>query len=101
MRAPEFALALLTELENSAPELLALLADQVEAGDAEAATGSLHKLKGATGIVCANHLCELARSGEIAGRDGDNQRLKSLLPEIRKGWDECRAFLPTLRERLS
>ncbi len=101
MNDAEFALALLAELESSAPVLVDRVAAEVERGAVMAVAESMHALKGATGIVAAKHLSELARQGELAGRRGDLSQVRKLMAPIHSELASCLSSLPELRRQLS
>lgn len=95
-----FALALLAELETAAPALVDQLAEEISRGELNAVAESMHTLKGATGIVAAERLSELARQGEAAGREGDLDQVQALMSTIHSELAFCLESLPGLRQRL-
>ena len=101
MNDSSFALALLSELESSVPPLVDQILELVDRGETAAASELMHSLKGATAIIGAEGLSELARRGELAGHHGDLCQLKQLMPRIQSTLAACLEYLPELRCRLS
>jgi len=64
------------------PGQIEALKSFVENGQAEQAGAQAHKIKGAAGNVAAQALQEAAHAMERAGRAGDGESLRRLLPEV-------------------
>ena len=75
------------------PEELDRLAAVAAKGDSAGAWQLGHKMKGSAANLSANALRAVAREIEKAGKDGDIERVRSLMPELRTVFDELHEFL--------
>jgi CheY-like chemotaxis protein/HPt (histidine-containing phosphotransfer) domain-containing protein len=69
---------------DAAPEQLEALAADIAAGQSDLAGAKAHQLKGAAANLEAGAFREVTAALEAAGRAGDSQRLRTLLPEARR-----------------
>jgi len=69
---------------DAVPEQLEALAADIAAGQSDQAGAKAHKLKGAAANLEAGAFREVTAALEAAGRAGDSQRLRTLLPEARR-----------------
>lgn len=67
---------------DSMPTYINTIKGHIEQGAALAAGSMAHKLKGSAGMVSGAALAAVAYETEKAGKSGDLERVKTLLPEL-------------------
>jgi two-component system, sensor histidine kinase and response regulator len=75
------------------PDQMQSIRELTEQGDARRAGDQAHKIKGAAGNVGGMALHATAYAMETAGRSGDLEKLKSLLPELEQRFADLRKAL--------
>jgi len=80
---------------NDMPGQMAALRAFVENGEAEKSGGQAHKIKGAAGNVTATVFQETAHAMETAGRAGDMEALRRLLPKLEQRFQQLKDQMET------
>lgn len=87
------AKTIVTGFLDDMPRQISALKSFVENGQPEQAGGQAHKVKGAAGNVTALVLQETAHAMEQAGKTGDLELLKNLLPELEQRFLQLKKYM--------
>lgn len=98
---PDFAQALLIQLESIGIECVEEIQRYANQQDAAGVTEAAHALKGAADIVCAPSVQRLAACVEQAGRTSEIAPLEPLLAELSAEMQRCLIAIPRIRRELT
>ncbi len=94
---PDFLTELIDAYLEDSPRRLESLRLSIEVKDADQAARAAHALKGSSGNLGAESLTEWMHQAEIAGKNGDIQKVFEILPRIQSEFDIVRRTLLSLR----
>jgi len=83
----DLARDILQVFQEDAAQLLVSLQEAVTAGDPEKTRVTAHSLKGAAANASAETICEVASQIETAGKTGQMEQARNLLPELREEFE--------------
>ena len=78
---------------DDTPRRIEILREQIAKGDAVGAGEEAHAIKGAVASIGGDAMREIAFEMEKAGRAKDLERLKTMMPELERGFDELRVAM--------
>lgn len=94
---PDFLTELIDAYLDDSPQRLSNLHRAIENKDAEQAARVAHALKGSSGNLGAERLAGWMLKAEMAGKNGEVQKLQELLPSIQSEFDAVSLQLRALR----
>ena len=98
---PDFAQALLNQLESIGIECVEEIQRYANQRDAAGVAEAAHALKGAADILCAPSIKRLAACVEQAGRTSEIKVLEPLLAELSAEMQRCLIAIPQIRRELT